>query len=442
MASLTAAQSRHVKTAEQHLKEAKKLLTTSFTKWSKDYLMAGPEYAKAATAFRLAKQLSRAVDCYLSAVDCAVKSGQAFEVAKYRDLAAQVLCKNKDEPSQRRAAGLYEESLQASLSMEDFIGAADVAQKAAAIWTKIDPARGITLYRDTIEQLQNVGKGMYTLEMYRNAVALAIRAERWAMARDMTVSAISGFVEAGRPPSAVFSWHLTEIILLAKIGDTVALDETFLESLGTRGYGKSDQAEAAEEINRGIKDRDEERLSNVMSLRGMTHGGLHRDVMQLARSMWGQNSAQSRQRASQRASQQQRPGRAPGRNQGTRSELFGKSGVGVGGGGGVSVGVDGGGGGGGGGEQKKKAGKVVNATAAAQQAAATSADDLLDGLDDLLLDNNPEDAPAAAAAAAAEAPASAAPAPASAAPALASATPIPVDGYPNFDDEGDDEDFL
>ena len=60
----------------------------------------------------------KAVDCYLSAVDCAVKSGQAFEVAKYRDLAAQVLCKNKDEPSQRRAAGLYEESLQSSLSMD------------------------------------------------------------------------------------------------------------------------------------------------------------------------------------------------------------------------------------------------------------------------------------------------------------------------------------
>ena len=137
-----------MKAAAAALAEAKKCLATSFTKWKKDYLMAGPAYAKAGTAFRLAKEPARAVDCFLKAAECGEKSGQTFETGKYRELAAQLLRKMPDAASQRRAAELLEQTVTIRLGMEDFIGATDACNKAAQVWSKAEPARAVALQQN------------------------------------------------------------------------------------------------------------------------------------------------------------------------------------------------------------------------------------------------------------------------------------------------------
>jgi hypothetical protein len=289
MASLAAnhtdREKKYIQEAEKHFKEAKGLLKTSFTKWKADYLMAGPAFAKAGNSYRLGKELKLAVDCYMNAAMCGEKSGQTYETGKYRDLAAQILAKSKDPKDQSQAAELYCETMNIFMGMEDYMGGATVCKKAVAIYSKIDPEKAVTMNRDMIDQLESVGKGVYALEMYRGTIMLACKAQRWQMAHDMIKKAIVGFIAAGRPPSAIYGWHLSEIIILAKIGDKVALDEAFLASLDTQGYGMSDQAEVAEEINRGMKDNDMERCSAAMELRGMKNGLLP-IIVNLAKSLW------------------------------------------------------------------------------------------------------------------------------------------------------------
>ena len=325
MASLTTAdhtdrELKYIKEAEQHLKEAKARLKTSFTKWKADYLMAGPAFAKAGNSYRLGKEPKLAVDAYLHAATCGEKAGQIYETGKYRDLAAQILSKSKDQNDRVQAADLYAETMTIFMGMEDFMGGAAACKKAVAIWSKIDPAKAVTMNREMIDQLESVDRGTYALEMYRETITLACKCERWAMAQNMIKKAIVGFIEAGRPPRSVHGWHLSEIILLAKIGDVVALDETFLESLSTQGYAQSDECEVAEEINRGMKDRDHERLSKAMELRGMKNSLLP-VIVNLAKSMWPklaveddeentkqkqkQKQKQQQQRQQQRQQQQQ-----------------------------------------------------------------------------------------------------------------------------------------
>ena len=55
---------------EAHMKRAKAMITTSMFKWSKDWLGAGPVFAKAANCFRLAKMNGRAVEALMQAAAC------------------------------------------------------------------------------------------------------------------------------------------------------------------------------------------------------------------------------------------------------------------------------------------------------------------------------------------------------------------------------------
>ena len=384
MASLatnhTDRENKYIKDAKKHQKEAKKRLTTSFTKWKADYLMAGPEFAKAGNAYRLGKEPKLAVECYMNAAQCGEKCGQEYETGKYRDLAAQILSKSSDKADRIQAAELYEATMNIFLGMEDFMGGATACKKAVSIWSKIDVERALTLNRQVIDQLEAVGRGTYALEMYRETISLAIKADKWTMAHEMIKKAVIGFVEAGRPPAAIYSWHLSEMIVLAKIGDNVALDEAFLESLSTSGYGTSDEAEAAEEINRGCKDRDVERLSAVTSLRGMKQGLLP-VILNLAKKMWEtETSAAKGPSDAQKQRYKAASSMATRTTAGGRSELFGNGSA----------------------SQSKKtpATKAAAAPAAATAPAAPAAaaapevkvsdddddtDDLLDGLDDLLV---------------------------------------------------------
>jgi hypothetical protein len=323
---------RYLDEAKKHLKEAEARLKTSFTKWKADYLMAGPEFAKAGNSYRLGKEPKLAVDCYMKAATCAEKSGQSYEIGKYQDLAAQILSKSTDKADKIQAAELYEATMNVFMGMEDFMGGATACKKAVSIWSKLDPERAVTMNRGVIDQLEAVGKGTYALEMYRETITLAIKAERWTMAGDMIKKAIVGFVDAGRPPRAIYSWHLSEIIVLAKIGDNVALDETFLESLSTSGYGTSDEAEVAEEINRGLKERDTERLNKVLGLRGMKNGLLP-VIVNLAKSMWkladeGETNKQREKKTSSVGSNNRAGNVGPTKKAGQRVELFGGGGSG------------------------------------------------------------------------------------------------------------------
>ena len=354
---------QYIKEAEKHMKEANNRMKTSFTKWKADYLMAGPAFAKAGNSYRLAKEPKLAVSAYMTAAQCGEKSGQTFETGKYRDLAAQILAKSKDKADQVQAAELYEETMNIFMGIEDFMGGAAASKKAVAIWSKLDPAKAVTLNRDMITQLESVGRATYALEMYRGTITLACKAQRWTMAHDMIKKAIAGFIEAGRPARSVHCWHLSEIIVLAKIGDIVALDEAFMESLSTEGYGMSDEAEVAEELNRGLKDRDMERLSKAMELRGMKHTLLP-CIVNLAKSMWPpivveKEGAATKKKAPAAQQQQKRTNAGPVKKVEPRNDMAG---------------------GGGGGEVKT----VTPAAVAGAVAAVTSVADGLDGMDDLM----------------------------------------------------------
>ena len=190
MASLTASQTRHVKAAEQHVKEAKRCSQRLSRSGAKTTSWPGPSTPKLRRRIGLPSSRARPW-LYLSAVDCAVKSGQAL---KWPNADLLRRCCARTRTRRRNGVRLIIRGITACFLHGGLHWCHRRCAKGSLNLSKIDPVAGHISVRETIEQLQNVGKGMYTLEMYRNAVALAIRCERWAMARDMTAAAISGFV--------------------------------------------------------------------------------------------------------------------------------------------------------------------------------------------------------------------------------------------------------
>ncbi|XP_018600678.1 N-ethylmaleimide-sensitive factor attachment protein, gamma b isoform X2 [Scleropages formosus] len=77
--------------AHEHIAKAEKCLKTSFTKWKPDYDSAASEYAKAAVAFKNAKQFEQAKDAYVKEAEYHTENKALFHAAKALEQAGMMM---------------------------------------------------------------------------------------------------------------------------------------------------------------------------------------------------------------------------------------------------------------------------------------------------------------------------------------------------------------
>jgi hypothetical protein len=266
----TAAEVKKIQSAEAQLREAKKCLTTSMFQWKKDYLSAGPLYMKAANDFRVAKEPERAIEALVNASKCSQECGMLHEVGNSFQQAAMIAKTLKTKEGDAQTASFFEQAFDAFCANDDCLTATNAGKQAALILARSDAPRAISMYRKLLDMLEAQQKHTYAFEIYRDVVRLCVRSEDFATACELVKNAVEAFKQGGQM-TTVYQWHLCEVVLLVHRGDRVGADEAFLNSLGTQGYGLSDQAAAAEEFLKGVKDNDGNKLSTVKNMPGLRY---------------------------------------------------------------------------------------------------------------------------------------------------------------------------
>ncbi|EDW61108.1 gamma-soluble NSF attachment protein [Drosophila virilis] len=134
--------------AEQLVQTAEKSLKTSLLKWVPDYDSAADEYAKAATAYKIAKSFDKSKECLLKAIDCYKNNKSWFHAAKsYEQII--LLCKDVDkltdvEEYANRACSLYQQHGSPE-------AAASALEKAAKLTEANHPDVALRLYQHAVE---------------------------------------------------------------------------------------------------------------------------------------------------------------------------------------------------------------------------------------------------------------------------------------------------
>ena len=248
------------------MKEAKKCLTTGMFQWKKDYLSAGPLYVKAANHFRVAKEPERAIKALIDGAKCSQECGQLHEVGNAY-MQAAMIAKGMGG-NEQRAVDFYKKAFDVYSANDDALTATNAGKQGAVMLAKIDQSAAIGMYRSLLDMLEAQHKHTYAFEIYRDVIRLCVRAKDFTAGCELVKNAVEAFKE-GNQTTTVYQWHLCEVILMIQRGDLGGAEEVFLDSLGTQGYGLSDQAAAAEELLKGVKNNDADLLEKVKKMPGL-----------------------------------------------------------------------------------------------------------------------------------------------------------------------------
>jgi len=264
----TPAQKKQIEEALKAIKEANACLKTSMFNWKKDYLSAGPLYAKASNHYRMGKEPQKAIDCLVKAAKCSAECGQIFEVGKHNQQAGMIAKSMKTEEYNKEAAKFFEQAFDAYKDNGDMVTAQSAGKQAADLIAKYDVDAAVAMYLRIIDALEALEQWAYTFQLYRDVTRMSLRDKDFGVVLTLVQRAIKTFTK-GNQTNTVYQWLLSETILLVFRDDIIGADEAFLEALGYERYGLSDQGEAAEDFLKGIKENNAEKLSSVKNLPGM-----------------------------------------------------------------------------------------------------------------------------------------------------------------------------
>ena len=76
-----------IREAEENIKQAQKYLKTSMFKWNPDYDSAGDAYSRATTAYKVAGNKEKSIECFDKACDCYKQMRTLFQAARMLDQA-------------------------------------------------------------------------------------------------------------------------------------------------------------------------------------------------------------------------------------------------------------------------------------------------------------------------------------------------------------------
>ncbi|XP_055319589.1 gamma-soluble NSF attachment protein-like [Sitodiplosis mosellana] len=217
---------KKVSEAQEHIRQAEKSMKTGFLKWRPDFDVAADEYQKAATCYRVAKQLGQAKDYLLKASDCYKENRSLFHAARcYEQIILLLKEQNKTVEMvdfAHRACQLYQQQG----SPEAGAGA---LEKTAKMVESKDPAAAINVLQHAVEVLMiEESSSRQAAEHLSKISRLQIRIERYGEAAD-TIRLEIGIHQENANGAAI--GRLTVALVLVQLvrEDSVAAEKAFKE---------------------------------------------------------------------------------------------------------------------------------------------------------------------------------------------------------------------
>ncbi|GCC27533.1 hypothetical protein chiPu_0005958 [Chiloscyllium punctatum] len=226
--------------ALEHIAAAEKCLKTGFLKWKPDYDSAASEYAKAAVAFKNAKQYDQAKDAYLREAESHQNNRAFFHAAKAYEQAGMMLKEMQKLPEAvqfiEKASMMFVES-----------GTPDTAamslDRAGKLIENINLEKAVDLY----QQAASVFEVMMTM---LDEAAASLQKEK------------NMYKEIENYPTC-FKKTIAQVLVHLHRNDYVAADKCVRESYSLPGFNGSEDCSALEQLLEGFDQQDQDQVSAI-----------------------------------------------------------------------------------------------------------------------------------------------------------------------------------
>ncbi|XP_051969273.1 N-ethylmaleimide-sensitive factor attachment protein, gamma a [Xyrauchen texanus] len=245
--------------AHEHIAKAEKYLKTSFMKWKPDYDSAASEYAKAAVAFKNAKQLEQAKDAYLQEAEAHTNNRTLFHAAKALEQAGMML---KD--MQRLPEGVQYIEKASMMYVEN--GTPDTAamalDRAGKLIEPLDLSKAVHLYQQAASVFENEDRLRQAVELVGKVSRLLVRQRKFDEAAVSLQKEKSMYKEIENYPTC-FKKTIAQVLVHLHRGDYVAAEKCVRESYSIPGFSGSEDCAAMEQLLQGYDEQDEDQVYRV-----------------------------------------------------------------------------------------------------------------------------------------------------------------------------------
>uniref|UniRef100_A0A8C2DBZ5 Gamma-soluble NSF attachment protein n=1 Tax=Cyprinus carpio TaxID=7962 RepID=A0A8C2DBZ5_CYPCA len=243
-------------------------LKTSMTKWKPDYDGAASEMAKAAVAFKNAKQFEQAKDAYLKEAEYHTENKALFHAAKAYEQAGMMLKVSWSHrdcygwPKMPEAIQLIEKA--SIMYVENGTsGTAGMAlDRAGKLIEPIDLEKAVDLYQKAASVFENEDRLRQAAELLGKASRLLVRLRRLDEAAVSLQKEKNMYKEIENYPTC-FKKTIAQVLVHLHRGDFVAADKCVRESYSLPGFSGSEDCVSMETLLAAFDEQDEDVVSRV-----------------------------------------------------------------------------------------------------------------------------------------------------------------------------------
>ncbi|MFT7814002.1 gamma-soluble NSF attachment protein-like [Arapaima gigas] len=268
--------------AHEHIAKAEKCLKTSFTKWKPDYDGAASEYAKAAVAFKNAKQFEEAKDAYVKEAECHAQNKAALEQAGMMMKvcsARHVLLVHVPHLPGAALTVAFRQDLKRMPEAVEFMERASVMyvengtpdtgamalDRAGKLTEPVDLQKAVDLYQKAASVFENEDRLRQAAELLGKSSRLLVRLRRLDEAAASIQKEKNLYKEVENYPTC-FKKTIAQVLVHLHRGDFVAADKCVRESYSIPGFSGSEDCSAMEQLLQGYDEQDEDAVSRVCNL--------------------------------------------------------------------------------------------------------------------------------------------------------------------------------
>ncbi|KAK3571591.1 hypothetical protein QTP86_015330 [Hemibagrus guttatus] len=239
--------------ANEHIAKAEKYLKTSFMKWKPDYDSAASEYAKAAVAFKNAKQLEEAKDAYLLEAEAHTNNKTALEQA------GMML---KDMQRLPEAIQYIEKASMMYIENGTPDTAAMALDRAGKLIEPVDLSKAVDLYQKAASVFENEERLRQAVELLGKASRLLVRQKKFDEAVVSIQKEKNMYRDIENYPTC-FKKTIAQVLVHLHRADYVAADKCVRESYSIPGFSGSEDCIALEQLLQGYDQQDEDQVARV-----------------------------------------------------------------------------------------------------------------------------------------------------------------------------------
>ncbi|XP_078071843.1 N-ethylmaleimide-sensitive factor attachment protein, gamma b [Mustelus asterias] len=245
--------------ALEHIATAEKCLKTGFLKWKPDYDSAASEYAKAAVAFKNAKQFDQAKDAYLREAESHQNNRAFFHAAKAYEQAGMMLKEMQRLPE---AVHLIEKASMMFIESGTPDTAAMALDRAGKLIENVNLKKAVDLYQQAASVFENEERLRQSAELLGKVSRLLVRARRLDEAATSLLKEKNMYKEVENYPTC-FKKTIAQVLVHLHRNDYVAADKCVRESYSIPGFNGSEDATALEQLLEGFDQQDQDQVSAI-----------------------------------------------------------------------------------------------------------------------------------------------------------------------------------